>query len=268
MGNYKDAFNHMEIPKELNQMVNQTINKHKSKVIFKRTILSFAASLCILASGLNMSETFAETVTNLPIIGGIAKIMIVRDYDFEKENLSGSVTVPNVDIESEDLETQINDMINEQIDIVLREAEERVSEYKEAYLETGGTEEGWADKNMNVTADYEIFLQDDSYLSFRVYTHESLAAVYATNLYFTIDLNNQALITLPDLIGSDYQAIITEQSLEMIAENPDQYFEQEANWQARDNMSFYLNENQDLVVVFEKYEIAPGAMGRIEMIIQ
>ncbi|MBN2796528.1 MAG: DUF3298 domain-containing protein [Clostridia bacterium] len=265
---YKDKYNGIEIPKELNMMVNERIKNNKKKKRKNIGWLSLAASVCILVTSLNVSETFAETVTNIPVIGQIANLLIVRSYDFEKEDLSGTVNVPNVTISDETLKKFINDTINEKVDNVLKEAEERIMEYKEAFIETGGTEEQWAEKNMTVTADYEVYLENEDFLSFRVYTHESLAAVYATNLFFTLDLKNQQLLTLEDLIGPNYIEIISTKAKEMMTVDSENYFEQSEDWSIRPDMNFYLNDQGETVVVFEKYEIAPGAMGPIEMIIK
>ena len=44
----------------------------------------------------------------------------------------------------------------------------RAEEYRTAFLETGGTEEEWAEHNIKITVGYEIKQQSDEYLSFIV----------------------------------------------------------------------------------------------------
>lgn len=255
-------------------MVNNTIqnNKHR-KQIFISFVASIAA-LCIFTLSLNISPTFAESLSEIPVIKTIAQVLTIRNYDFESENITGSVTIPEVDIDtpSKDgadepsLEAYINDTIQDKVTETLTEATIRANEYKTAYLETGGTEEGYANKKMTVTVDYEVFIQNDDYISFRVFTHESLAAVYAENLYFTIDLKHQQSLTLEDLLGSDYINIIAEVVKADISKSPDKYFDtvKSEDWLPRTDTDFYINELFELIVVFDKYELAPGAAGRLE----
>jgi hypothetical protein len=157
---------------------------------------------------------------------------------------------------------------------VLIEAELRVEEYKEAYLETGGTEEGFKEKNMSVTVENEIYMQNDKYLSFRVFTHETLAAVYSENLYFTIDLENNRIMSLTDLLGDDYKNKIISVIAEDYKMKSEEYFDttgediETGQLFIRDDLSFYMNNNKEIVVVFGKYELKPGALGRPEYIIK
>lgn len=247
-------------------MINNTITSNQKN---KRTFVSIAASiaaLCLFTLSLNMSETFAETLHQIPVIKNIASVLTIRDYDFTADNITGEVTIPEVIIEDDQLEEYINDTINSKIETTLAEATLRADEYKEAYLETGGTEEGYADKNMNITVDYELYVQTDEYLSFRVFTHESLAAVYAENLYMNINLITQETLSLEDVLDEDYLSRIATTVKTDVNVNPDLYFDdvKDDEWLPREDTDFYINDVQEIVVVFNKYELAPGARGRLE----
>lgn len=269
MNDLKGKYNDILIPKELDTMINTTIQSHKSHTKKKFSLIASLAAVCIFTFSLNVSPSFAETMHQIPVIKNIANILTVRSYEFDKENIHGDVNIPSVDIEDKALETYINETINNKVNEVLVEAELRADEYKTAYLETGGTEEGFAEKNMNVSVDHEIYLQNDAYLSFRVFTHETLAAVYGENLYFNIDLKQQKTLALIDLLGPDYIEKITAVVKEAVKQDPDQYFDEVKadDWQARADLSFYLNDQENVTVVFEKYELASGAMGRLEFTI-
>lgn len=250
-------------------MVNKTIQKNKTKRNLIMSITSIAATLLIFTTSLNVSSTFAETMNQIPVIKEIASILTFRSYETETEEIRSDVTVPSVSIEETDVDDYINETIETEIENLLEEAQIRAEEYKEAYLDTGGTEEGYKEKNMSVTVDYEIFSQDENTLSFRVFTHETLAAVYAENLYFTVDLKERKLLTLKDLLGEDYVNIMTEKVLndikEDIKENPDKYFEdyKSPDFKVREDIDFYIKDGK-LMIVFQKYELAAGAFGRLE----
>ncbi|MBI9012138.1 MAG: DUF3298 domain-containing protein [Clostridiales bacterium] len=258
------------IPKELEVMINNTIKKEKNKKKLWTSLATTAAALIIFTTSLNVSPAFAESLKDIPVIKNIAAVLTFTSYETESDELFGEITVPEVIIEDTNLDEFINETIQSQVSIVLEEAQINAEGYKEAYLATGGTEEGYENKNMTVSVDYEIFTQDEEYLSFRVYSHESLAAVYASNLYFTVDLKEKRLLTLEDLLGNDYINIMTTTVLEAIEkdakDNPNKYFDdyKTPEFKVRGDIDFYLTTDHKLMIVFQKYELAPGAMGRLE----
>lgn len=261
-------YNDIIIPEELNIMINKTIKKKNHKKAWL-SLSAIAATLLIFTTSLNVSPAFAESVSNMPVISHIASLLTFTTYNTQSDELSGKINYPNITIDSSN-DTYINETIQFQVEKVLLEAQINAEEYKEAFMSTGGTELEYKAKNMSVRVDYEIYRQDENYVSFRVYSHESLAAVYASNLYFTVDLNKQMVVTLESLLGDDYLDKITHTVLKLIKEdagiNPNKYFE---NYKANDftvrkDIDFYLNDLNHLIIVFEKYEIAAGAYGRLE----
>lgn len=261
-------YNKIVIPKELDLMTNKTIRKEKFTRNIKRTCSIAAATLVLFTTSLNVSSTFAETMNQIPVIKDIASVLTFRSYTTSTEEITSDVTIPSVDIDQTNVDDFINEMIETEVKRILEEAQIRAEEYKDAYISTGGTEEGFKEKNMNVTVDYEIFTQDENYLSFRVFTHESLAAVYAENLYFTLDLKERKIITLEDLLGETYmdqiKSVVTESILEDSKENPNKYFEDytQTDLIIREDLDFYIKDNK-LFVEFMKYELAAGVYGRL-----
>lgn len=263
-----DRYNNIEIPEELEFMTNRTINTHRNK---KRTIMSTVAAIMIFSLSLNISETFAMKMSEIPLINSFANILTFRDYGYETENIEAEVTIPKVvELEDKKVQKSINDYINERVDTLLEEAEIRAAEYKKAYIGTGGTEEAYKKKKIQVNVDYEILSSHDDILSFAVYTSDTLAAVYAEYIYYNIDLVDDKVLTLEDILGNDFITTITESVKNDVSEqksNPDYSFFEDIDkedWTIRDDMDFYINGSKNVVVVFNKYEIAPGAMGRLE----
>jgi hypothetical protein len=264
-----NKYENIIIPKELDIMVKNTIKKDKNKRRLVASFTSVAAALLIFTTSLNVSSTFAETVSTIPVVKDIASVLTFRTYETETEEITSDITIPSVTIEETKLDDYINTTISTEADRILEEAQIRAEEYKDAYLSTGGTKEGYEAKNMTVSVDYEIFTQDENYLSFRVFTHETLAAVYAENLYYTIDLNARKIITLEDLLGENYINEVTSIVVDSIVldatDNPNKYFDdyKSEDFKVREDLEFYIQENK-LFVVFSKYELAAGAFGRLE----
>lgn len=270
----KRAYESISIPKELDHMINQTISNHNQK---KRKInigyIAVAASLLLVLSSftatLNMSQSFAESMSEVPLLSNLANILTFRTYSIEKDTYTENVETPVIaNLDDKDFENTINRIIQEKVDLILEESELRVDEYKVAYIETGGTEKDFRDKNLQVDVGYDIKLQSDQYLSFLVYTSDAIAAVYAEYMYYNIDLQTNEIVSLSDLVSPDYVSIISDKIKKITNDGPSDvsYFDEfyEDSWQIREDVDFYLNSDGNPVVVLNKYEIAPGASGRLE----
>lgn len=270
MLDHKERYESIEIPKELNIMVDKTIEEYEKEPKRKwyKPLVVAASVLALVILPLNVSEGYAQTMSDLPVIGGAFELLTFRSYNYESKDLSGEVNIPSVVLTDESVEDEINLIIDEKVNQALSRAEQNIEEYKQAYLETGGTEEGWQEKNMKVGVDYEVYSQSEDVLSFLVYSHESLAAVYAEYTYFNINPLDNTLLTLEDFFGGDYVGYVTESIKEQVEsqKNDIGFFDDvfQPEWKVREDVDFYINEIGNPVIVLNKYEIAAGSFGRLE----
>lgn len=270
----------IEIPKELDDIVNKTIEKsakeNKSKKgnnkSFKKVMVASGLAFSIFLVGINTSEAFAASVAKIPVLGDIVKVFTFVQKDSKNDVLEESIKAPAIKgLSDEQLQTKINNEINKKVEEGLKAAEERAEEYKTAYLETGGKEEDYNPIVINV--DYEVKSSNDKILSFIVFQNETLAAAYAETHYYTIDLINNKEMGLEDLLGESYKQKIDESvssQIEELKKNPDNnFFEGDMGFVGIDeNQNFFVNAEGKVVVVFDKYEIAPGYMGAMEFVIE
>lgn len=207
----------------------------------------------------------------LPVIGGLARVLTFRSYETEKDDIAVSVEIPTIEMIAADTKITADNINQEILTLCNQYADDavlRAEEYRTAFLETGGTPEEWAEHNIKITVDYEIKQQSSDYLSIVIRGTESWTNAYSEAKFYNLDLNAGALVTLKDLLGDDYielaNAHIREQILER--ENAGEFFftaEEGGFTEISENTKFYINENNRPVIVFEKYEIAPGAAGEI-----
>lgn len=85
---------------------------------------------------------------------------------------------------------------------------------------------------------------------------------YRESRYYNLDLNTGKFVTLKDMLGGDYIALVNNSIREQIAERQsagETFFTAEEGGFAgiSEDVKFYINENNRPVIVFEKYEIAP-----------
>lgn len=272
----KELYKNQEIPKELKQIMNSVVtdSKKSKKEMYKRRAfaVSLAAGISCMAfvAGLNTSQAFAETMEDIPVIGHIAKILTFKDYSFKSEFINADIKIPAVEgIADKKVEKKINEEIYDKMESLLYEAEIRAKEYKEAQIETGGKEEDF--NPINVILDYEVKNIKEEYISFAIFkTEDSFAAYSLETIFYNIDLKNSQAITLEDLFEQNYITVINEKVQNYIDEqlkiNPGSYFEGDMGFQSiTESQKFYINKNDNPVIVFDKYEIAPGSMGQQEI---
>lgn len=282
----KERYDQIIIPEELNIRIQQEIEKSRkqqeekrgagSSHRFKRVIRSVeaaAAAACILfTAALNTSPVFAKEAGELPVIGGLARVLTFRSYKTEKDDIAVSVEIPTIEMISEDTGITVDGINQEILDCCSQYADEalqRAEEYRTAFLETGGTLEEWAEHNIRITVDYEIKQQSSDYLSFVVWGTESWTTAYSEARYYNMDLRTGKLVTLKDMLGDSYVELVNESIREQIAERQkagEVFFTAEEGGFAgiSEEAKFYINKNNRPVIVFGKYEIAPGSSGEIE----
>lgn len=288
----RETYEAIEIPTELNETVQNAIAKtssiqekskksiyRKHRRIYQIGISVAAALLVTIIVGLNTSRSFAMEMQKLPVVGGLAKVLTIRSYETQDENAKISVEVPAIVEENTNAAptpaiTDINAEIERIANTYVEEAKEIVADYKKAFLETGGTEEEWEEHDIEIHVDYEIKSQTDTYVSLIFATIQNWAGAYNEVHYYNLDLMTGNKITLKDLLGENYIALanasILAQMQERTEEGAVEYFGKEMDGftTITDETKFYINEAGNPVIVFEKYEIAPGAYGPQEFEIQ
>ena len=281
----KKKYDKTEIPKELSKRVQAAVEesgarkREREKVvrIRRRKVLAgkcagVAAGLAIVfTTALNTNTAFADMAARLPVVGGVARLLTFRSYEKDEGDWKISVKIPSVEMIAADT-NGLDDSLNQEIhELCIRygeEAQQRAMEYKKAFMETGGTEEEWAAHNIEINVWYEIKSQTEDYLSFAVMGTESWT--YSEARYYSIDLKNGKLATLQTLLGDEYvrkadESIQTAMRERQETEGIEFRAQDEGGFSGIDeNTKFYVNEKGNPVIVFDKYEIAPGAYGAME----
>ena len=156
-------------------------------------------------------------------------------------------------------------MIDFKINEYKQAAQESILNYKNAYISTGGTEDEFAAKNIEIMVNYKLKCNNETYSSFVLEMYESWTSSTAEYEYYNFDSNTGDILSLKDLLGDDYIAIANNSINTAIlnAENQEMYFtiDQGGFETISDSTNFYINEHSNPLIVFDKYEIAAGALG-------
>lgn len=287
----KKIYEKIEIPAELNERMGLALGEmskgteQKTEVIQTRrdekrmrsmekkwswkktTGLVAACAVFCFTAGLNISPTFATDMQANPVLGGISKVLTFRSYEISDGDKTISTEIPQVDGVENGYSKEVNDEIQKIVADYEARAAEHIAAYKEAFLATGGTEEDFAAKNIQVKVDYEVKSETADTLSMVLYGYEDWNASTAITEYYNIDLKDDSEITLEELLGPDYIEIANESiQAQIAADDSGLYFDEEMGGftTITPETNFYINEAGNPVIVFQKYEIAAGAAGMPE----
>ena len=301
--NGKRTYEQIEIPKELEETVNRavhSVDKRKSAARYRRRRMAHmvrnigvaaAAVLLCMTVGVNTNEVLAKELGQLPVIGSLVRVLTITSYHEEDGSHDITVNVPEIEVEKPedtaaaeeaggtggmsdaDIEEAVNAQIQEIVDTHVAQAKEKFAEYKDAFFATGGTEEEWGDRTMDINVDYEVKYQEGSVLSLVLTTSEAWVAAQELRYYYNIDVAQNRELTLKDLLGEDYVNIANEsirrQMNERAAADENLVYwgvtENESSIDGfvtvDENTDFYINADGNPVVCFGEYEVAPGFMG-------
>lgn len=270
----KDIYDAIEVPQELGETVRVAARSASRKPQLVRrhavryTACAAAACLVLFVTALNTIPAFASGVSEIPVLGRIAQVLTFAEYERQGENETLIVRQPKLsNTGNTELEKRINLEIQRKIDALVKTFQEEAEQAKQLYLENGGDEDEYMIPEINI--DYRLHCNNGSVVSFVLIKSETQASYYEEQYYYNIDLETGKELTLRDLLGPNYKEIVRQRVRQQIEErkekDPDAYFYSEEELASfgmtLDDPGFYLNEKGNVVVVYPKYEIAPGYMG-------
>lgn len=272
MENLKKQYMDVPIPDELDFIVRKTLKDGGMKVMKKNNkykwVIGTAAAAVVFTASVNISPTFADTLSEVPIIRNIVSVLTFREYKVDDDGYNADIKVPAIEgLENKELEDSLNEKYLEENKKLY---EDFMADVKDLKANGGG--------HLGVDSGYELKTDNDRILSIGRYVVNTVGSSSTVYKFDTIDKKNQILITLPSLFKDDsYVDIISKNIIEqmkeqMKADENKMYWvegslEEDPVWEFKkisSEQNFYINENNKLVISFDKYEVAPGYMGVIE----
>lgn len=280
----KEAIRQRVLSAVHNESYTEKTNEDFSAIIRKKAIF-IPVSICLaFVVMVNTSSSFANTVSNIPVLNSIARVITIREYTHDSDADKTHVKIPKIsNTGNSELENRINKEIYEKIQDLATKAEVDAKEYKENYLKCGNKESNFIP--MTYDFDYKVYFSSDDILSF-VVTQTELnntsqkyldevgvpeKAEYITQYMYNIDLETGKDITLKDLFGKEYKRIVDKEIETQVKERAKKdrnllyYYEKFYAYKGakgiEENQQFYINKSGNPVIVFDKYIIAPEYAG-------
>lgn len=232
-------------------------------------VLAVAACLVFLAVFVmpNVSVVYAQALEKVPVLGDLIRVVTIRNYLYEDPYHELDIKVPEID-NSDGLADVDN--INEEI-------EEMTSQLKEQFyadLEAIG-DQGHA----SMFVDYDVVTNTDSWFTLKLSVHMVAGSGSSTYYFYHIDRSTGKIARLKDVFKDDsFSKVLTEnikkQMVEQMKKDKNVQYWVDTEIFGGDfaaitgDHNFYFNEDGNLVIPFDKYEVAPGCMGSPEFTIK
>lgn len=271
----KQEYYNIDVPDELEFIIKKSFNNKENKkgdrlIMFKKVGIVAMLAFGVFVVGINVSSTFANSLSEIPVIGSVAKIFTFRNFEVKEKGFEANIKVPNISgLDNKELEDELNKKFIEEgqklYDDFIKEMEEIKSQGSEGHIA--------------IQTDYEVKTDNDYVFSVIISKLETMASSALSYKTYTVDKINKSIVTLHSLFKNDsYIQTISDNIKQQMRqrmkddENVIYFIEQEdmpeENFETiKAEQNFYINEDNKLVVVFDEYEVAPGYMGTSEFII-
>ena len=276
--NAKSDYEKIETPHRLKEIIEMEINKdkklHQKKGNQYKKWLTAAACAALFVGAVNVSPSVAMAMYKVPVLGEVARVVTLRNYKYHDPYVDINVQVPKIEgTGNESLEKRINDEIDSRMKQVI-DAQQMDAQQRKAFAK----EQGYSEADIyqkGLFADYEVKCQKDDILSFVITTVETAGSSDTKAYYYNINLKTGQDISLAERLGQDYKSKADAQIYKQIEERMQSdesqiffgYHPEDAEIGVKGfegiakDQTFYINENGNVVITFEKYQIAPGYMG-------
>ncbi|SHN04606.1 Protein of unknown function [Anaerosporobacter mobilis DSM 15930] len=275
----REDYQHLHIPEEGRRMMVEKIEQakldKKRKALSRRVRFAggaVAAAMAVIVALPNTNESIAMAMEKIPVIGSIVRVVTFRDYDYNDGNSEAHVSIPNIETDgsnsgNEEAANQINSDVTDY-------TQQLIDQFKADAKDYYGSE-GY--KGLDVS--YDVITDTEDWFTLRITVLETAASGYQYYRFYHIDKKTNSVATLSTVFKDDVDYItpISENIKEQMRANTNEedgtvYFldqeDTETNFkEIKADQNFYFNSSNDLVIVFDEYEVAPGSMGNPEFVI-
>lgn len=267
----KENYNNIEIPKELDDVINDAFNESENKKLennkkdWRRNMKKWyasAAAIGLIIVSVNASSTFAKSLENIPVIGNIIRVVNFNNYRIDKDGMDVSISLPEVSSDSKDLEYKLNKEFEKEGKEAYKKYEAEVEKLEKEGKTTHKSAEMWT----------ESIAENDKTLSVAIYNTETEASAATSRKIYNIDKKDKTILTLEGMFGNnDYVDVLSKNILSQMKERTkkdsnDVYFV-DHTFKIKKDQPFYINDKGELVICFDEYEVAPGSAGLVEFVI-
>lgn len=264
-----------EVPQKVSEKIDKTLDslpqkqeQGKKKIRFLPKVAAAVAAVIVLCLFVmpNVSVVYAAALQKIPVIGSIVKVVTIRDYSYSDYFHEMNIKVPKIEGDS-----------GEAVDYINKDVEELTNILAERFNEE--LEEIGNEGHSSIYVDYDVITNTDQWFTLKITVFEAAGSSNTYYKYYHIDKVNGKIVTLGDLAANeDFYSRIKENikvqmKAQMQANSDLLYWTDNEDFgmefeELGPNHNFYWTESGDIVIVYDKYEVAPGYMGTPEFVVE
>lgn len=267
----KSNYTNIEVPDKLDDIVNDALNisnKNTNKKFLYRWS-TLAASVAVVLGVVNFNPSVANALEKIPIVGEVIKVINFKNYNFNENGFDVSIDIPKIEgLKNKELEYKMNKDFEEEGKKLYEEYLQEMKELEKQGIEGREMFKSW----------YDVQTDNENILSIIIYNHYAQGSSNTTLKTYNIDKKNNTVLTLEGMFKDDsYIEVISENIKEQMRERMKSdsgqtyWIDQESGFfefEAIDkNQNFYINNNNEIVICFDKYDVAPGSQGLVKFVI-
>ena len=253
-----------DITEKIDEMERCSVkNKNVSFGLLTKTMYSAACIAVAFVLMFNCIPSLAYAVSDIPILGDVVRVVTFGRFEVQEGGYEAKVVTPKVEgLLNKELEEKLNKEFQENANAIICAFEKDVKELKKVYGD---------DFHLGVEANYTVRTDNEDILAIDSYIVNTVASSSTKHSFYNIDKKTGTLIELESLFkkDADYVTPISEYIInEMRKQNEEGtgYFWVDEDYIApfkkiKEAQNFFINDNGNIVICFDKYEVAAGAQG-------
>ena len=265
----KQEYDNIESPEACLERIQQGIDMAKidkkrvsKKRAAKHWVVSVAAAAVVLVVIPNTSQSVAQAMEKIPVIGEIVSVVTFNRYEVKKGTMEANVEVPQIETDKKKETSKDVEKVNKDIKDY---TDKLITSFKQD-MEKNGAHEA-------LDVSYDVITDNEKLFSLKITAVETMASASETVRYYHLDKETGKIIQLKDLFKekADYITPITDyikaEMKKQMKDGEKTYFLDSEDMPEYDfkkikkNQNFYFNKSGKLVIAFDEYEVAPGYMG-------
>ncbi len=236
-----------------------------------------AAAAALLVIIPNTSAKAAYAMSQIPIFGDVIKAVTIREYSYDSERFQAEIKEVQLEVEPNGEEENENPAMDESVAVINEDIDEMTNRLIERFEEQAAAGESYG----GIYLDHEVVTDTDTWFTLKLDVAEVAGSGVQYQYYYHIDKTTGKIASLKDVFkdGADYvtpvsENIIKQMRAEMAEDDMKFYWVDEdevVDWnfkEIKEDQNFYFNEQGQLVICFDEYEVAPGYMGLVEFAIE
>lgn len=232
----------------------QGIKKQKKLVHYLSAVAALFA--CIIGL-LNLNPKVAYAMGELPLVGNFFELVTFQTFEYQRDTIYADVKIPKI---------QMNGMDVKYFDTVERLNRE-IKQDAQVYIDQI-MEEKKGHKGLDIS--YDLIENSDRFMTVRLNILQTSASGYNQVRYYHMDKIQNRIVNLKDLFKKDvdYLEVLSNQvksHMKVEEQKKGESIYLDDFKQIEENQSFYLINQDTLVLVFDEYDITPGYYGVYEV---